>query len=187
MPNPPLRPPLPPPGPNPPPLLRYHACLQVPFEPQSESAGDAACVPDPLLLALHLVQTRSREQFPPDTLDGVEEFDLQLVGIAEDGELDSELLEKLMGQITDGALSAKVGPGRAGSGRGAGVGGGRGLRGPAPGVGEKQGKGPCQRPPGGQPKRRVPWGQPTVAGQRGWGSWFQRLMDGDVEERQSNS
>ena len=60
------------------------------------------------LWALHLVQTQCRAQFPENTLDGVEEFDERLLGIDEDGALDEVLLEKLMGQITDGSFSAKV-------------------------------------------------------------------------------
>ena len=57
---------------------------------------------------LQLVQTKSKEQYPPDTMDDLDDFGLRLLGTEEDGAPNSELLQKLIQQVIDKKLSAKV-------------------------------------------------------------------------------
>ena len=64
--------------------------------------------PNSLLLGLHYLQTEGAEQFPADSMDSTDDFDLRLIGVAEDGTLNEVLLKKLMAQLTDGALGQRV-------------------------------------------------------------------------------
>ena len=72
------------------------------------SALSIAAGPSNLMVAMHSLQMQSLEEFPADTMDHADQFDLRLIGIDEDGALDGKLLKKLMAQITDRVLSASV-------------------------------------------------------------------------------
>ena len=82
--------------------------LQTMDEGEGPRSATAAPAPSRLLLALHLLQTQSAAQFPADTMDRTDDFDLTLLGVADDGAMNEMLLEKLMAQATDGALSLRV-------------------------------------------------------------------------------
>ena len=60
------------------------------------------------LQVLQAVQSRSKDVYPPGTIDNVEDFALRLLGAREDGAPDGPLLAMFIGQLTDGELSARV-------------------------------------------------------------------------------
>ena len=82
-------------------------------EPPSDSGGRAADASPgaskaAVLQVLQEVKTRSRELYPPDTMDDVNDFGLRLLGTEEDGSPGEKLLGKLMTQLTEQVLSPRV-------------------------------------------------------------------------------
>ena len=57
---------------------------------------------------LEAVQCKSKEEYPPETIDNLEDFALRLLGAKEDGAPDGPCLAKFMAQLTDGELSPQV-------------------------------------------------------------------------------
>ena len=57
---------------------------------------------------LRTVQLEGKKAYPPDAMDDVDEFQAKLLGTADDAAPQIPLLRKMLTQITDGVLSARV-------------------------------------------------------------------------------